>query len=98
MSQYLLLWELDETKIPISPDERGAAWSPFVDMVRQSMKQGSTKFWGSVAGEPKGFAIFEGDEMALSMHIQQFMPFVKFKVHPIISIDQMDEIAKNLQK
>jgi hypothetical protein len=98
MAQYLMLWEIDETKIPISPKERGAAWAPLIDGVRQSRKQGATKAWGSFAGEPKGFAIFEGDDMTVSMHVQQFMPFVKFSVHQVISIDQMEQLIKNLQK
>jgi hypothetical protein len=98
MAKYLMLWELDETKIPANPKERAAAWAPLVERVRQNMKQGSTKAWGSFAGETRGFAIHEGDDMTVSMHVQQFLPFVTFNIYPFISIDQMEELIKNLQK
>lgn len=26
MARYLLLWEIDQTKIPINPKERGTGW------------------------------------------------------------------------
>ena len=96
--RYLTMWELDPTKVPANPKERAAMWAPLVQGVRQAMKQGATKDWGSFAGEMRGFGIYEGDELGVSNHVQKFLPFVKFTVHPLISIDQMDELIKNLQK
>ncbi len=98
MAKFLVMWELDPTKVPVNPKERAAMWAPLVQRVRQNMKQGGTREWGSFAGETRGFSILEGDEMAVSMHVQQFLPFVTFKIHPFISIDQMEELIKNLQK
>ena len=43
MGKYLILWEMDETKVPSSRQERGAGWSAFMDMVKQDIKKGMTK-------------------------------------------------------
>ena len=34
MSKYLILWEIDASKLPISREERAAAWKPMVEMVK----------------------------------------------------------------
>jgi hypothetical protein len=59
--RYLMLWELDETKIPANPKERAAAWAPLVEGV-------------------------------------QSIPSVTFNICPFISIDQVEELIKNLRK
>jgi hypothetical protein len=98
MARYLLLWELDPTKIPADRKERAAMWGPMIQMVKQQIKEGTTKEWGSLAGEMRGFSIVEGDEMALANVVQKYIPFVTFTAHPIISIDQMAEVIENLKK
>ena len=50
MSQYLMLWELDETKIPINPKERGAAWAPLVAGVRKNRNDSFLRFVASRIG------------------------------------------------
>ena len=44
MPKYLLLWEVDPSKLPIDPKERGAAWSAMLDMVKQGIKEGKTNY------------------------------------------------------
>jgi len=34
MGKYLLLWEMDQTRIPIDPKERGTGWKALMDMVK----------------------------------------------------------------
>ena len=66
MARYLLLWEMDLTKVPAARKERAAVWGPMIQMVKQSMEAGVTKDWGVFAGGMKGFSIHEGDEMTVS--------------------------------
>ena len=47
MGKYLVLWEVDQTKIPIDPKERGAGWSFLMAMIRQDIEKGITKDWGA---------------------------------------------------
>ena len=98
MGKYLVLWEIDTTKIPVSPKERGAGWSILMEMVKQDMKKGLTKDWGAFVGELRGYAINEGSELEIMNALQQYSPFVHFKVHPIASVSQVEEMIKALIK
>jgi hypothetical protein len=98
MAKYLVLWEIDTTKIPVSPKERGTGWSALMEMVKQDMKKGLTKDWGAFVGELSGYAINEGSELEVMNALQQYSPFVHFKVHPIASVSQVEEMIKALTK
>ena len=40
MGKYFMTWEIDANKIPISREERAAAWKPMIDMVKQGIEDG----------------------------------------------------------
>ena len=98
MGKYLYLWEIDRTKIPLDPKERGVGFSMLLEMVKQDMKKGITKEWGVFPGEFNGYSIVEGTEVEIMNQIQQYTPFVFFKVHPIASVTQAEEMIKALTK
>jgi hypothetical protein len=98
MAKYLLLWEVDPNKVPADRKERAALWGPMVQMVKQQMKAGTTIDWGVFAGGLKGFSVSEGDEMTISESAQKYLPYVTFDVHPIITIDQMEQVIEDLKK
>ncbi len=96
MGKYLILWETDESKVPISPQERGAMWGPMVEIVKENLEKGVTKDWGFFDGEMRGFSIFEGSKVELANELQMYVPFIKFRVHAISSIDDMAGVIKTL--
>jgi hypothetical protein len=96
MAKYLMLWEVDQSKVPIAPQERGAGWSGLMNMVKQDMEKGLTKDWGAFIGELRGYSIAEGSELEIMKSIQQYIPFVTFKLHQIASVSQVDEMIKAL--
>lgn len=96
MAKYLVLWEADPSKLPIDPKERGAALSALLDMVKQDIKEGITIDWGSFLGEGRGYSVDEESEMELEKRLQRYVPFVTFKVHRIMSVEQIAEVAKSL--
>ena len=98
MAKYLLMWEVDLAKVPADRKERAALWSPMIQMIKQQIKEGTTKDWGVFAGGLKGFSISEGDEMTISKSVQRYLPFVTFTAYPIISIEQMEEVIEDLKK
>ena len=98
MGKYLMLWEIDTTKIPVSPKERGAGWNALMEMVKQDIKKGMNKDWGAFVGEINGYAVIEGTEVEVMNTLQQYVPFVHFEVHPIASVSQVDEMIKALTK
>jgi len=98
MGKYLLLWEIDATKVPVSPKERGTGWNVLMEMVKQDIKKGLIKDWGTFIGELSGYAVEEGSELEVMNAVQQYTPFVHFKVYPIGSVSQVDEMIKALTK
>jgi hypothetical protein len=96
MGKYLVLWEIDQTKIPIDPKERKDAWSLFMAVVRQDIEKGIVKDWGGFVGETKGYSINEGTEVEVMNALQQFVPYCVFTVHPIATEDQVNEMIKAL--
>ncbi len=98
MGKYLVLWEIDRTKVPVNPKERGAGWNFLMEMVKQDIKKGMTKDWGAFVGEINGYVIAEGSETEIGIMLQQYVPFCHFKVHPIASVSQVDEVIKALTK
>ena len=61
-------------------------------MVKQGIEMGRVKDWGAFTGEGKGYEIFEGTELELSLQLEQYVPFVDFEVHPLISLGQVEEM------
>ena len=96
MGRYLVLWEVDPSRVPVDAKERGGAWSLLMAMVRQDREAGMIKDWGTFVGEINGFAVYEGTEVAVGSALVKYVPYVSFKVHPLASVSQTDEIVKSL--
>jgi len=98
MGKYLVLWEIDQTKVPIGPQERGTGWAALTDMVKEDIKKGITKDWGAFVGEIRGYSILEGTEVEVGNALQQYVPFATFNVHPVATLKQTDEVINALTK
>lgn len=96
MGKYLLLWEVDRARIPTDPKERGAGWGLLMAMVRQDIEKGVSKDWGAFVGETNGYAVAEGTEIEILNMTAQYGPYVSFKVHPIASESQVNDMIKAL--
>jgi len=94
VAKYLVLWEVDSTRVPVNAKERGTAWLAMVEMVKASIKKGFTKDWGSFPGELNGYSIHEGTELELMTETLQYAPYVKFEVHPVASLAQVEQVIK----
>ena len=96
MGKFLVLWEVDQTKIPIDPKERGDGWSLLMAMVNQDVEKGITKDFGAFVGQNNGYSVHEGTELELMNTLAQYVPFCIFKVHPVASESQVNEMIKGL--
>ncbi|MCP4539195.1 MAG: hypothetical protein GY832_18820 [Chloroflexi bacterium] len=92
MTKYLVLWEMNLAMVPVDPKERSAGWTVLVNMVKQDFEKGLTKDWGAFPGELKGYFVFEGTEVELMLLTTQYTPYVTFKVHPVASVSQVEEL------
>mgnify|MGYP001067716256 CR=1 FL=1 len=98
MGKYLLLWEVDQARVPISPQERGTGWTALLDMVKEDLQKGVLKDWGTFVGEINGYAVAEGTEVEIGNMIQRYVPWVIFKTKAAASLNQVYEIVKALTK
>ncbi len=96
MPKYLVLWEIDQTKIPVNPKERGSGWAALMKMVGQDLTSGTAKDWGTFLGENRGYTVHEGPELAVMKSLQKYIPFVTYKVYPIASESLVNELIKEL--
>jgi hypothetical protein len=65
-------------------------------MIRKDFEKGVTKDWGTFVGESHGYAVNEGTELEVMKALQQYVPFCIFKVHPIATESQVNEMIKAL--
>jgi hypothetical protein len=96
MAKYFMLWEVDPSKVPVNAKERGAAWLAMTNMIKQDMKEGKITDWGCFAAETNGYAVSTQTDVELAKNLQRFFPMVTFKVHQVVSLDQVAEVAKSL--
>jgi len=96
MGKYFALWEVDQNKIPIDRKERGTGWAFLMSMIRKDFETGIMKDWGAFIGESKGYGVLEGTELDVMNALQQYVPFCIFKIHPIASENQVNEMIKAL--
>lgn len=96
MGKYLVLWEMDESRIPVDPKERGAGWKGLMELVKKDLETGTSKDWGAFVGEHKGYAIQEGTEVEVAAALQQYVPFVRFEVHAVETVAQVDQLVESL--
>ena len=97
MGKYLVLYEADEARIPVDPQERKNGWLAAIDMVRQDIKSGIIKDWGGFVGQNSGYVVAEGTEVEIGKMTMKFIPFFRFKVTPVDSLDQVEEIIKSIK-
>jgi len=98
MGKYLLLWEIDPTKIPVDLEERGGEFGALMKVIKQDIKRGLLKDWGLFVGEHNGYSVVEGTEVEVIKATQRYTPFVCFAAHPIASVNHTGEMIKALTK
>ena len=98
MGKYLVLWEVDWPKIPIDRKERGMGWNGLLALVKKDIEQGITKDWGAFVGETNGYSIIEASEVELGKQLQRYVPFTKFEIKAIATVEQVQEVIDDLKK
>lgn len=94
MAKYLVLWEIDSSRVPVNAKETATAWLAFVELVKAAIQRGFMKDWGIFPGELKGYAVVEGTEMAVMTGLTKSVPYVKHEVRAVASLAQVEEAMK----
>ena len=96
MPKYFVTWEVDMTRAPVDIKERAGLYYGMVEMVKQQIKDGTTKDWGAFVGEHRGYSVMEQSPVELVNTLQQYVPYVSFEVHQVITIDDLAEALKSM--
>ena len=94
----LILWEMDRSFSPSEQEERMKLTMTLCEMVKKSMDDGKMKMWGINPGGNHGFAITDEDDKAILARNAQYIPHVKFRVEPMLSIDEVIAAMKSVQE
>jgi len=97
MTKFLILWELDTTKLPGSPEEQMVLFDGLMNLVDEDFKSGLLD-WGEFVGGGAGYSISEGNEQEVALYLMKYSPYVKFQVHPVLSASQIKENMKALSQ
>ena len=98
LGKYLILWEIDPSRLPVSRKERAGGWKALMNFIKEDMKSGKTLDWGAFVGEINGFSIMEGDDVEIGILLQRYSPFVNFKLHAIAGIEDVEKVIEGMQK
>ena len=98
MPKYLLIWTIDQNRIPIAPKDRASAYKVLTAAIKDDIDSGRTKDWGNFAGQNVGYAVFEGTHLQLGLMLQKYIPWVIFETHEISSLDDVNEMLEELIK
>lgn len=94
----LITWEMDRSHAPADPAERMKLAMSHCEMVKKGIESGQTKMWGMNPGGNHGFSVTDGDEKEVFAVIAQYIPHVKFKVEPMLDIDEVIATLKAMQE
>ncbi len=96
--EKLILWEVDESFAPQDPEERMKHIIQMCELVKADLESGTHTNWGIAPGGGHGYALTDKDEKEVFATLAKFIPYVKFKVEPMVSIDEVIAILKSAQE
>jgi len=94
MGKYLVLSELYMSRVPEDPKEQIKFIERLRNMAKEDLKNGKMKDFGLFLGTDDGYQICEGTEEEIFMSLTKYIPYFKFKVHSVISMDELEEISE----
>lgn len=95
----LILWEAHSSLFPSNPEERGKLIIIHAEKGKSNMDSGKTKMWGIRAEGGHGFSVTDGYGKEIFAITSDFTtPYIKFKVKPVLSIDEMIAVLKGMQQ
>ena len=100
MAKFLTLWELDTTKLPEKPEEQISLYIEQLNMIKEDFEKRNPQIldWGIFAGSNAGYSISEGTAQEIDFGLLKYGSYVKFKVYPVLSLEQELENLKKLSQ
>lgn len=98
MGRYMILFEADQTRLSSDPKERSSQFTGMVELTKKEMDMGLIKATELFVGESAGYAIYEGTEVDVMTSVQKRVPYLRYEVHALATLDQLEEVIKALQE
>lgn len=98
MAKFLVLWEVDTTRMPDKPAEIQKNLTMMLDMAKKNLESGGIKDFGIFIGRHAGYSVREGTEQEIAFALLKFFPYLKFRVYPVVSADEALENVKALSQ
>ena len=96
MSKFLNLWEGVPGTMPVDPKQRAELLGKMMEMTKKAMDDRQITDWGIFPGGSSGYAIGEGSVADMLKGTMQFAPYIRFTVHPVLSLKEMGEVMKSM--
>jgi len=93
----LILWEANDSSMPIDREERRKLIMSMLESVKKSLDSGDTKMWGISAGGGNGYSITDRSAKEVFANTMKYAPYIKFQVKPMLSADEMIDVMKEMQ-
>ena len=97
MSKFLILWEGVPGTMPADPKQRGELIGKMMEMTKKALDDRQITDWGEFAGGGAGYAIGEGTAADMARGAMQFDPYIKFTVHPVLSLKELGDVMKSMK-
>jgi len=98
MPKYLNIWEIDTSKMPADPKERGPLLNKMLDMTKQMLKEKPGSQWGISLDGNMGFFLSSarGKWQDVAQSTLAFAPYVKSKIFQVMSAEEAEENLKSM--
>jgi len=98
MAKYLLLWEEDSARAAADLRDRGKLRLAALELVKRDLREGRSRDWGCFLDGNSGYAVFETDEVNLTFTLQEVYPYIRWEVYPVLTVDQVEQVARTMIK
>ena len=94
---YLILMEIDQSLLPEDPEEKMKIMTSFMEMGKKDIDSGELKMIGMSPDGRNGFVISNQDVKTIYTKAQILAPATKCKVMPMLSLDEVMDVMKEMQ-
>ena len=94
----LILWEANQSLMPIDKKERGKLILSMLESVKNDIDSGEIKMWGVSSGGGNGYSITERSPKEVFAVTMKYAPYINFEVKPMLSVDEMFDVIKEMQQ
>ena len=98
MATTLILWEANDSLMPIDREERRKLIMSMLEGVKKSVDSGEMKMWGVSSGGGNGYSVSERSPKEIFALVMKYTPYIKFQVKPMLSADEMIDVIKEMQQ